>query len=213
MRNLITLSILFFCSWQAMAQSASFNIQVSTDSVLLGNLISVSFSLENTNANEAVTFPSFADFHVVNGPNTSSSTTIMNGQMSQSTRYTFYLEPKAVGDAYIEPAGVTTSDGYLETSPILIQVHPNPEGIIQNPMMGQPNMQFFGGSLFGDSPFSNDFFQGDPFSSDFFRSNPFSNELFEGQDEFFKQFFETQPIQPDSIAPQPQKKKRKTTRI
>lgn len=194
MRKLSSLIFILFCGFQAFSQSATFTINVSNDSVLLGNMIAVTFSLENISGDE-LEFPNFEGFSKVSGPNTSSSMSIMNGEVKQSMSYTFYLEPQNVGDAYIEPASVKTKDGYLETMPYLIKVYPNPDGIIQKPntMSRQLNM-------FGDDPFGSDFFNNDSFGNDFFQGGMFENL-----------FSDPRLIQPDTIAPQP--KKRKTTRI
>jgi len=195
MRNLSSLIFMLFCGFQAFSQSATFTVSVSSDSVLLGNMIAVTFSLENTSSDD-ISFPDFVGFSKVSGPNMSSSMSIMNGEMKQSIRYTFYLEPQNVGDAYIEPASVKTSDGYLETMPHLVKVYPNPDGIIQQPNSMKGRMDIL------DDPFGSDFFRINPFADDFFRSDML-NDL----------FLDPMLIQPDSIKSQPKKKKRKTTRI
>ncbi len=187
MRQLSTLIFILCCGFQAFSQSASFAISVSSDSVLLGNVIAVTFSLDNSEG-EDVSFPDFVDFSTVSGPNVSSSMSIMNGQVSQSISYTFYLEPLNVGDAYIEPASIKTNEGYLETLPQLIKVYPNPDGIIQSPNTRRPDV------------FGNDFFKNDPFDDEFFQGGVFKDL-----------FMNPAPVQPDTIIQQP--KKRKTTRI
>lgn len=188
MRILITSSIILLSSIHAFSQTPTFTISVSSDSVLLGNMIAVTFSVENASGN-AMQFPDFIGFDKLSGPNVSTSMSIMNGQMSQSASYTFYVEPLEVGDAYIEPAGLETSEGYLETLPQLIRVYPNPDGIIQQPNSLQRS------SIFGD-----DFFQMRPFGENPFQGG-FFNDLFNGR----------APLQRDTIIQQP--KKRKTTRI
>ena len=193
MRLLILLSIILLSSIYAFSQSPTFTISVSSDSVLLGNKIAVTFSVKNA-LGDAMQFPDFIGFDKLSGPNVSTSMSIMNGQMSQSASYTFYLEPLEVGDAYIEPAGLETNEGYLETLPQLIRVYPNPDGIIQ-----QPNNQQRP-SMFGDDFFGNDFFQMRPFGDSPFQGG-FFNDLFNDRS----------PLQRDTIIQQP--KKRKTTRI
>ncbi len=198
MRFLTSLCIVLFAGLQAFSQSPALTITVSNDSVLLGNIIVVTFSVENT-SKDKVLFPDFDGFNQVSGPNVSTSMRIVNGQVSQSASYTFYLEPLEIGDAYIEPASLETDDGYLETAPQLIRVYPNPDGIIQ-----QPNRQQRNPSMFGDDFFKDDFFPMSPFRN----VDPFKGGLF---DELFNHS-KIAPFQRDSTVVE-QPKKRKTTRI
>ncbi len=131
-----------------MAQEAgtgTFYIEVSTDSLLMDNMLKVTFRLENAKGAEFAP-PSFAGFAIVGGPNQSSSVSIMNGAVSQTVSYTYYLEPLAVGNYYLDPAAIKVGDQYLETAPQKIMVVPNPEGIRQEiPESGDdPRSRFFG---------------------------------------------------------------------
>jgi hypothetical protein len=71
----------------------SFEIQVSTDTILLGNFFEVRFLVQN--AKGAFDPPAFTDFDVVGGPNQSSSMSIVNGVSSQSSSYSYFLKPKS----------------------------------------------------------------------------------------------------------------------
>lgn len=132
-------------------EGARFTVEVSTDSILFGNYFEVTFTLENAKGGE-FSAPDFSEFFVVSGPNQASSMSIMNGKVSQSISYTYYLEPKEVGNFYILPAGINLEDRMLETQPIEVMVVPNPEGIKQsqdrNPGL---NGERFGFEGFGDS--------------------------------------------------------------
>lgn len=118
-------------SW-GIAQDAVFSARVSSDSILLGNYIKLTFLLENT-AGTDFDAPDFEHFDVVSGPNISSSTSIINGVVSQSVRYTYYLSPRDIGEYYITPASIYAAERQLTTEPIAIQVLPNPDGIQQSP--------------------------------------------------------------------------------
>ncbi|MCB0629356.1 MAG: BatD family protein [Saprospiraceae bacterium] len=109
-----------------------FTVEVSTDSILFGNYFQVTFTLENAKGND-FSAPDFAAFHVVSGPNQASSMSIINGEITQSVSYTYYLEPKDIGNFYILPASVDVGEEILETQPVEIMVVPNPEGIKQSP--------------------------------------------------------------------------------
>lgn len=194
MRTIISFCLcLFGATLSSQAQDdAQFTVRVNTDSVLLGNYLAVTFSLANGEGEDFV-FPEFTDFQVVGGPNYSSSINIVNGQMSQTLSYTFYLEPREVGEYWVDPASVAVNGMYLETEPVLVRVAPNPEGIIQQPQRQSP----------GFEPFGDDFFQGF-FGDDFFDMSP--NFRLDISPDLLPQ-----PSVPDSTQQRP--KKRKTTRI
>lgn len=202
-------------------QNATFTVAVSTDSVLLGNRLMVSFSLQNAQG-EDFAFPPFEGLVKVSGPNVSSQTNIVNGRISQRVTYTFYLDAHEVGDYYIEPASVKVGDTYLESDPVLVRVFPNPDGIIQplspdqRPFDGN---HFFDGGMMGEDDFFDmDLFNSSPLFKNFFDTSEPFNELLEGSD-FFKGFFEQMsplmpvPTPPNGEGATPSKPKRKTTKI
>ena len=160
MKPIIIAAISFFISSQLIGQEgAIFKVEVSSDSVLVGNYMEVTFTLENANM-EDFQAPTFEGFQIISGPNQSSSFSMVNGKVSQKASYSYYLEPKDIGNYYIPPASVSTGEQVLETMPIEILVAPNPDGIIQNPARQQNQL-------------GNDFFdRNDFFSRDFFGTPP-----------------------------------------
>ncbi len=114
------------------AQDVKFTASVSSDSVLFGNHIRVTFSIENGNAKNFEA-PNFQGFNIVGGPNQSSSMSMVNGLTTQSMSYSYFIEPTEEGQFFIEPAIVEIDGNIFETEPIEIKVVPNPEGIIQHP--------------------------------------------------------------------------------
>lgn len=112
--------------------SVSFQVQTSDDTVLLGNYLVVSFTLENASAEEFQP-PVFEHFDVISGPNISSSFSMINGKVSQEAVYTYYIRPRDTGNYYIEPASVVVNENVFESAPVEIIVLPNPEGITQDP--------------------------------------------------------------------------------
>lgn len=136
---------LFLASQIVVAQEdAKFSVKVSMDSVLYGNYFQVVFSLENAKGQDFQA-PAFEDFIVKSGPNMSSSFSMMNGEVSQSISYTFYLEPKDIGNYYIQPASIAVGEMMLETDPVEILVVPNPEGVIQKQPEEERMSDFFKG--------------------------------------------------------------------
>lgn len=170
-----------------------FTVRVSSDSVLLGDVFKVSFTLENTQGNNFSPPELGAFFDIVAGPNTSSSMSMMNGQVTQTVSYTYYLRPRDIGNFYIEPASIETPEAVLETEPIEVMVVPNPGGERREaPDLRQPAEPFPGFPGFpdfGDMP-GMDFWQNAP--NDLFRDFP-------GQD-FFKMLPDGfGPSNPDSL--------------
>jgi hypothetical protein len=217
--RIFILTLLLALTFQMQAQQgSSLKLTVATDSLLLGHQLRVQFALTiaGNEPEEEVVFPSFADFYATPGP-TNFQTNIINGNITRVMNYSFYLEPKQIGDAYIEPASVKVGDTYLETPPQLIRVYPNPDNIPQQPHL-QPQDRYSESPWGDENPFGQDFFgrggtnfnffeQGfsdfDSLSNQFFQ-NFFNNSPFPGMELF--------PMMPDSIQQQ-QPKKRKTTRI
>jgi hypothetical protein len=168
----------------AQEKPVQFTVEVSTDSILMSNYFEVKFILENANG-QNFEAPDFSQhFHVVSGPNFSSSFSMVNGDMTQSMTITYYLEPRDIGAYYILPASVEANGKVLETTPKEVLVVPNPEGIRQTPPR-QQHMQLFD--------------WGSPFDGSFDFSLPQPKQL-------------QPPPPPPGDKPQ-KKKKRKTTRI
>lgn len=150
--TLIIGCVAFMMGSHLMAQDGpKFTMEVSSDSVLMNNYFTVAFSLENAEGTNFLP-PTFDEFEVVSGPNTSSSMSIMNGQVSQKVTYTYYLRPREIGNYYIEAASIESEEGVLETLPREVIVLPNPDGIIQQP---QPRSESFNFDMdgFNMSPF------------------------------------------------------------
>lgn len=113
------------------AQEKSFTIELSNDTVLIGNSTIVKFILHNTNGDFEA--PEFKDFDILSGPNTMSSYTIINGKSTQESSYTYYLRPQKEGELFIDPAYLYSESDTLETFPTKIIVSPNPEGKVIEP--------------------------------------------------------------------------------
>jgi hypothetical protein len=130
--NKALLFSLLFSTGFCLAQPPKFTVSVSSDTVLIGNYFELKFTIENASVH-GFEAPDLHEFDLIGGPNTSSSMSIVNGEVSQSASFTYYLQPKDIGVYTIKPAYLTTGETALETPPIEILVIPNPEGIIQRP--------------------------------------------------------------------------------
>lgn len=192
----IIFTLLLMSSIAAIGQNGPrFTVQVSNDSILVGNVFKVSFTLENANATNFGPPELRNTFEVVAGPNMSSSVRMMNGQTNQTVSYTYYLRPLNEGVFYIEPASIETPDAILETEPIEVLVLPNPNGFSpEQPELRSPANPFPG---FEDLP-GLDLFNGmEGFPNDFFQG-------FDNMDGFFKMLPDGfQQMAPDSLFQMP----------
>ena len=108
-----------------------FVVEVSTDTILLGNSFEVKFEVTNAKV-EDFDAPRFEGFDIVAGPNQSSTMSMINGETTQSMSFSYVLMPSTVGGFYIDPASARVDGEMMETTPIEIIVLPNPDGIQQN---------------------------------------------------------------------------------
>ena len=130
MKTILSTIIISFILITNSFGQAEFTVNVSNDSILLGNYFQVTFTLKNQSGNDFHP-PNFGDYEIISGPNQSMSSTFMNGEMNQTKSYSYLLKPKQTGTFYVEPADISTDEGILETAPIEINVFPNPDNIKQ----------------------------------------------------------------------------------
>lgn len=117
------------------SQELQFNVSVSNDTLLLGNYLEVKFEIKNGSGKFLP--PDFSGWKLVSGPNTASSYSFMNGQVSQTSSYTYYLEAPSDGEFIIESGNLQTEEKNYKTPPVKIIVFQNPEGIRQRPKTKQ----------------------------------------------------------------------------
>jgi len=128
---LFTFLIIVNC-YLVIGQEPVFSVSISPDTILMGNSFRVEYKIENA-ARPDFQPPTFEDFKIVGGPNQSSSMMMVNGEVTQSVTYSYYLEPAMEGQFYLPPAKAVLTDNTLFTEPLEVIVLPNPEGIIQQP--------------------------------------------------------------------------------
>jgi len=118
--------------------------------------VQVNFVLENGEA-KGFKAPSFSDFQVLSGPNTSQSVSFINGSMSQSITYSYVLRPKKEGIAKVGKASVSVGGATLESNELSIEV--------TAPAQQQAQQRKRGHNPFGmPDPFDDPFFD-DPFGN------------------------------------------------
>ncbi len=154
MKSQISILIALLASLNIIAQS--FEIKVSSDSVLVGNYIIVSVTANNMERGKFEA-PDFDGMRIINGPNISNSIQIVNGEKSSKATYTYHVKPPDVGLYTISPAYMIGNEETAETLPQVINVYPNPENIITSPnaKSGHSFFNFDGFSSPGDNQRNN----------------------------------------------------------
>lgn len=149
MKHLLVISLVSVC-FHLGAQS--FSHTLSSDSILIGNWVELTYTLENLEGKFEA--PTFTNLEIISGPNTSSSIQIINGDQSSTIRYSYLLKPTELGQLIIPPAYVVTDESSIEVAPLEIEVYPNPENIITPPESSKSNsiFGFENFSPFGNSP-------------------------------------------------------------
>ena len=89
--------------------------------IVAGQYFTVSYSLENARGSNFQA-PSFVDFDVISGPNTSQEMTFLNGQSKQKLTYSFTLSSEKIGSFTIGSASIVVNGQQLSTQPLVIEV-------------------------------------------------------------------------------------------
>ena len=106
-------------------------MEISSDSVRLGNFISLKYSIENVRGKFIE--PDFEGFQVISGPTMSSQYSLINGKETIRSSYSYHLLPLEEGEFMINSAILKTQEGEISLEPVIIKVLPNPDGRIDNP--------------------------------------------------------------------------------
>lgn len=119
MKKSILLIALILQSFLLLAQT-SFTASVNKNKVGVNEQFSLTFTVNGNGDRFAA--PNLSNFSILAGPSTSSSTTIINGKMSQENSYTYYLRAKKIGIFTIGPAYITVNGKEYQTKNLSIQV-------------------------------------------------------------------------------------------
>ncbi|MBL7929127.1 MAG: protein BatD [Bacteroidia bacterium] len=119
------------------ANSQSLSASVSRNPVAVGEQFQLTFTLNATGSN--FEGPSLSDFFVLSGPNQSSSVQIINGSISQSQSFTYYLQAKTEGQFKIGSASIISNGKKLESPPFTLTVTKGQPQ--QSTQQGQPQRQ------------------------------------------------------------------------
>ena len=121
----LNIAILFLSALQLSINAQTLTASVSTNPVRLNDRFQISFTLEAQDVNAAKNFtpPNLnKDFLVLSGPNQSTSMQIINGAISASITYSFYIQARNLGKYTIGSAKILYQDKELKSEPIQIEV-------------------------------------------------------------------------------------------
>ena len=85
-----------------------------------GEQFQVTYTLNTSGSN--ISSPGFPDFDLLGGPSQSTSMSIVNGAMSQSASFTYYLRAKKEGTFTIKPAKIKVNGVDIESNTLTITV-------------------------------------------------------------------------------------------
>lgn len=86
------------------------------------DLLQIQFKVEHASNVENIIPPNFKNFNIVSGPNQESSSSNINGQVSQYVAMGFSLQPKSAGTFTIGPAKAIVDGKDYESNPVTIKV-------------------------------------------------------------------------------------------
>lgn len=108
-----------------------FSVSCPNKTIGKNDLLQIQFKVENASNVESIVPPNFKNFNVVSGPNQESSTSNINGKLSQYVAIGFALQPKSPGTFTIGPATAQADGKEYKSDPVTVEVtkastlHPN----------------------------------------------------------------------------------------
>lgn len=109
--------VVLFCNLVA---AQSFTASITKNPVEVGEQFQLTFSLNTSGSN--FNTPGFPDFSVLSGPNQSTSMQFVNGSMSQSTSFSYYLAANKPGKFIIQGVSIEAKGKRITAAPITIEV-------------------------------------------------------------------------------------------
>lgn len=104
-----------------MFAQVSFEATTDAKQVIENGYFQVTYTLNNAQGNDFQA-PPFKNFKVLSGPSRSMSTTIINGQTSQTLAYSYSLQPRKTGKFKILPASITVNGRRIRSNNLEIDV-------------------------------------------------------------------------------------------
>lgn len=101
---------------------AKFSVVCPNKTIGKNDVLQVQFKMENANNVESIVPPDFKNFNVVSGPNQESSSSNINGKVTQYVAIGFSLQPKKPGTFTIGAAKAVADGKNYTSNPVTIQV-------------------------------------------------------------------------------------------
>ncbi|MBI4535029.1 MAG: protein BatD, partial [Ignavibacteriae bacterium] len=122
--QLIAILAMFVLSGTLNAQDISFEASVDRNTVALGEQFTLRLVLTNAgmSGGKNLKLPDLNNFHIMGGPNQSTSMQFINGVVTSSVSYTYTLQSKDVGKFAIGPASIEAGGKVYATNPVTIEV-------------------------------------------------------------------------------------------
>ncbi|MBD99102.1 MAG: hypothetical protein CMO34_04595 [Verrucomicrobia bacterium] len=120
MKNTFLFICLFFLSLLTWAGKVDFKAELSSSTVEVGQRFRITFSV-NTNFSNLIE-PDLSRFKLLSGPNQSSSTQIINGNVSQELSVSYILVATEEGTYSISPATVTVQGTDYKSNALQLEV-------------------------------------------------------------------------------------------
>jgi len=123
-RFLLNMVLLVVLGVPAGAQDGVFTATADRTTVAAGEQFAVSFTVSGSDMNSVRNLkpPDFSSFVVMSGPNQSTSMQIVNGRVSGTVTFTYYLYARQAGKYTIGPALVEYKGSQLRTQSLQIEV-------------------------------------------------------------------------------------------
>ncbi len=119
MKRLFFLPVLFL-SITAFGQQPVVKVEVSSDTISIGEMVEVTYTIENGEGK--INMPDMHNLPVISGPNSSSSFMYQNGKMSSNQSYSFTLMAMEAGTLTIPKATYQTGEEKLTINPVEVVV-------------------------------------------------------------------------------------------
>jgi hypothetical protein len=106
------------------AGQSTFEAAVDRAQVGLGEQFTLTFTLNGNSlgGGKNLQLPDLGKFHMMSGPNQSSSMQIVNGSVSAMVTYSYVLQPKEMGKFTIGAASIEAGGAVLHSQPIALEV-------------------------------------------------------------------------------------------
>ena len=101
---------------------AKFSVVCPNKTIGKNDILQVQFKMENANNVESIVPPDFKNFNIVSGPNQESSSSNINGKVTQYVAVGFSLQPKKPGTFTIGSAKAVADGKNYTSNPVTIQV-------------------------------------------------------------------------------------------